>query len=522
MIQPLSYLNLINEVRVRTFVVCLDLVHSQRLPENFVMKRITPFGSLSLAVCATLLMPWSASAQPAETPKTTMLILSPASAPVPSLKYRLLPSSAELLPGDAAPIYLRAHGYEDSSLDEFWRQIREKSARWQALTLEDFPTVEVRDFVNRWSGKLKQIEFGTRRKTCDWNYTLPEQRLESVDILLPDAQSMTQWGRILALKARVEIAEKKYDQAIHTIETGLAFGRHLAEGPFLINGLIGIAMSHLVLEKVEELISQPGAPNLYWALTTLPRPLIDLRNHLEVEQKLVENLIPELTETELARPRTDTEWASLLSRMHERIVKWSRIYAENTKADSPLSILARWDLARFKAETLPAARESLKTSRIQTEPRLAAMSDDQVVVLYVAGEYRSLWDDLFKAGYLPPREALSQLSVPEVRLTAAHKPGPLALFASIHPTLRPALMAELRQDRHVAILRVIESLRLYAAAHDSRLPESLSEITEVPVPDDPATGKPFEYRLNGNSADLSGPQAGLARPGPSYRITMRH
>ena len=28
------------------------------------------------------------------------------------------------------------------------------------------------------------------------------------------------------------------------LETGLAFARHVAEGPFLINGLIGIAMSN--------------------------------------------------------------------------------------------------------------------------------------------------------------------------------------------------------------------------------------------------------------------------------------
>ena len=91
----------------------------------------------------------------------------------------------------------------------------------------------------------------------------------------------------------------------------------------------------MMLAPCDELIAQPGAPNLYWALTTLPRPLVNLRNHLEVEQKLVENLIPELTEAELARPRTDAEWTSLLSRMHEGIVKWSRIFGENPGADSP-------------------------------------------------------------------------------------------------------------------------------------------------------------------------------------------
>ena len=182
---------------------------------------------------AACFIPAAATAQPAAKPAEPAgpksLVLSPAPAPVPALKYRLLPSSAELVPGDAAPIYLRAHGYEDSSMDESWRQIRVKSSQWQGLPLKDLPVAEVRDFVGLWSGKLKQIEFGTRRKTCDWNYTLPEQRLDALNILLPDAQSMGQWGRIFMLKARVEIAEGKDDDAIGTIETGLAMARHVSE-----------------------------------------------------------------------------------------------------------------------------------------------------------------------------------------------------------------------------------------------------------------------------------------------------
>lgn len=488
------------------------------------MKRSTPTGLLSLAACMVLLIPLSAPAQtaakPAEPPKTKVLVLSPAAAPVPALKYRLLPSSVELTPGDAAPIYLRAHGHDDSGMEPAWRQIGEKSSHWRGLPLKDFPTAEVRDFIRPWSGKLKQIEFGTHRKTCDWNYTLPEQRLNAVNILLPDAQSMRQWGRLLALKVRLEIAEGKYDEAIHTTETGLALSRHIAEGPFLINGLLGIAMSNLALAHCDELIAQPGAPNIYWALTTLPRPLVNLRNHLEVEQNMVENLIPELTEAELARARTDAEWTSLLSRMHEGIVKWSRTFGENLGADSPVNLLAGWDLARLKSESLPAAKEYLKTSRKQTAGQLAAVSDDQIVAVYLAGSFRELHDDFYKTSYLPVPEAMPRFKAAEERIKTV-KPGPLAFFMHSQTIISRALEADLRLDRQVAILRVIESLRLYAASHDGALPGSLSQITEVPVPDDPATSKSFEYHLTGNSAVLAAEQAGLSTPRPSYRITLR-
>ena len=41
-----------------------------------------------------------------------------------------------------------------------------------------------------------------------------------------------------------------------------------------------------------------------------------------------------------------------------------------------------------------------------------------------------------------------------------------------------------RQDRNINQLRTVEALRLYAAAH-GKLPEKLTDITDVPIPLDP-------------------------------------
>ena len=59
------------------------------------------------------------------------------------------------------------------------------------------------------------------------------------------------------------------------------------------------------------------------------------------------------------------------------------------------------------------------------------------------------------------------------------------------------LGARTRMDRRVAALRCVEAVRLYAAAHDGKLPPSLDEIKDVPVPRDPVDDKPFGYRLVG-------------------------
>ena len=44
---------------------------------------------------------------------------------------------------------------------------------------------------------------------------------------------------------------------------------------------------------------------------------------------------------------------------------------------------------------------------------------------------------------------------------------------------------------------------MHAAANGGKLPATLSEVKVVPVPTDPGTGRPFEYRLDGNAATVS-------------------
>ena len=68
------------------------------------------------------------------------------------------------------------------------------------------------------------------------------------------------------------------------------------------------------------------------------------------------------------------------------------------------------------------------------------------------------------------------------------------------PFVRGVRIAEVRSQRDIAVLRMIEALRIYGADHDGRLPETLADMTDVPLPIDPMTGKPFGYRREGEVA----------------------
>jgi hypothetical protein len=440
-------------------------------------------------------------------PKVRELHVDPAPAPYPVLKYRLLPIESDRTPGNAAPVYLRISHEMREAVPKL---INEKHGAWIDAPTGPFPVLEARGLVDQFSTRLEQLDFGARRKRCDWDYTLSEQKERAIEILLPDAQQMRTWSRLLVIKARTEIAEHNYPAAIRTIETGISFGRHVAEGPFVINNLVGIAICSQMMDCVEKLIAEPDAPNLYWALTALPRPLVNIRAAMETEQRMGEYVIPEITD--LDRPRTDAEWTSLLDRLVDRLNALARMMRDQMPGGvNGKQIKA----ARLRDELLPKARAAF-----EGRPGLGTMSDDRAVVLYIAEKYRAMRDDAFKYLYLPLPDAIA------LRTAAARPPDddkamPFGLIGQIVPRLDAAHFAETRLQLWVDSLRVVEALRMTAAQAKGELPLRLANVAVVPIPVNPVTGKPFEYSREPGGAVLIGAVPSIPVNGFHYRISIR-
>src|SRR5262249_52295609 len=72
----------------------------------------------------------------------------------------------------------------------------------------------------------------------------------------------------------------------------LKMGRDVAEGATLIQALVGIAVCAVMLDEVDEWIQMPDAPNLYWALSDLPRPLISVRKPFQSERIVIDTYFP--------------------------------------------------------------------------------------------------------------------------------------------------------------------------------------------------------------------------------------
>jgi hypothetical protein len=80
-----------------------------------------------------------------------------------------------------------------------------------------------------------------------------------------------------------------------------------------------------------------------------------------------------------------------------------------------------------------------------------------------------------------------------------------------------------RLDSNLGLLQCIEAIRSYAASHAGQLPQSLAEIKEVAVPNDPMCGAPFRYSRTGTTAVLESTVSagGETRDEVHYQITVK-
>jgi hypothetical protein len=454
------------------------------------------------------------------------LTITPMAPQPPVLKYKLLPLLSELKDGNAVPIYLRLVHEQNDASRKRWM---ESPKPWNELPIEKLPLLEAKEFLfgvkdgRGMSYQLDQLDWGARSKLADWNYTIRPGHI--IELLLPDVQNMRGYVPMMALRARVQLAEGHFDAAAQSIATGFAFSRHVAEAPFLISGLVGIACARQFADCTADFIERPAAPNLYWSLSTLPNRLIDLRKAIDFEYRTTELEFPDLADLE--RLRSPAQWDTVLREFRAKLHMLGQLFNEGEGAAKTKK---EWQPNGTKPEDpatmapdLPKAKKLLTERLIMPSDVVAKMPPAQVLLLAIAGTERELRDASFKAAYLPYPDARRFVQAANQQLKSIPETELNLLPRLLLPAMLNVLTAQVRLDRQLAALRVIEAVRAHAAIHSGELPESLSQITEVPVPLDPGTGKPFEYRREGGKGILISRIADepLDKTGLRYTITIR-
>lgn len=115
----------------------------------------------------------------------------------------------------------------------------------------DISSPVVTDLLARHAATLDLIRRAADRDTCrfqrDW--TRP-----SIDMLLPEMQSLRTAARLLVLDARREAADGNAADALHDVARIGKIGRHSASEPLLISNLVGLAIDAMALETLAKVL----------------------------------------------------------------------------------------------------------------------------------------------------------------------------------------------------------------------------------------------------------------------------
>ncbi len=454
------------------------------------------------------------------------MTVTPAAEPTPALKHRLQLRSHELKPGNAATYYLRANA--DNGLSGVWKGVRKEFGEavdeWYrvVIPLSELPLDKVRKAASRFNGIVSDyIVPASYRQDCDWGYNLTELRGSDVYAFpLPGAQQSRSISRMLALRTRLAIAEGRYGDAIDHIRMNYRLARNVGKSPIFVCGLIGIAAADVTNRTALDLIAAPDSPNLYWALTELPRPLVDMREAVRLEMSIGTRLFSPLIDVE-STEHSPEEWARLIAdelKEFESLSTGSLFKGVSLADQDLLRAIAGAGLSML---VYPDAKQRLIQSGMDAE-YVEKIPVGQVVLIDAAREYQRIADEAEKWLYIPYPLAKKQMRRTEDELSGKRNQlqgglGPIIADILLPPTPF-ARRVQIRLEWKMAALRVIEALRMHAA-ETGKFPKSLDEIEVVPVPLNPITTKPYLYHLDGQTAVLELPFSD-GMPGVAYRYEI--
>jgi hypothetical protein len=436
--------------------------------------------------------------------------VQPKAPPVPTLKYQLLPTLEEMNPGNPVQAYLKCFMERNAWFND--PKIVAERDRWTEMPLARLP---VQQILRQYSGNLLgNIDYAARLDTPDWQCLIGLKK-EGGMYLLQDVSSVRTLSYTVDVRFRAQVAARHFDDAIASAKTMFAMSRHFGAYPCFVADMMGVRVLTMGVQALEEMVQQRGCPNLYWALSSLPSPMIDIEPGLRGEQQIYSS-VP-FTSLGSDEPMSGNELQKAIDRLDES----AQFFTAVDDGKKWIKGGARRSLESkiADAQNVAAAKQRLIDTGYEAK-KLSAFVPLQVIL---ADEYLALkqWQqDEIKVMLLPYWQAEPLLLAQRKNVLQDGDRG-----SSLRPFFSPVAggmtsVAELEQ--RIAMLRCVEALRIYAAEHGDRLPKRLDDLT-VPVPLDPVSGNALSYRLDGEIATIQGKPTALMpnyHPNPTFRVVI--
>jgi hypothetical protein len=410
--------------------------------------------------------------------------IQPAPVPLPALKYQLLPQLEELVPGNAGHEYLRC--FAEQRIFFFSKESLADRAHYLAAPLADLAKEKLHPYGR---GALDRADWAARMDTVNWQ-ELDRVRPDAGEAVSPELVPLRILSEALHARLRIAVASRDFDVAIRTARTMCALARHLGEYPSFEANQLGLLIAGRALQGLGEAVQEPGCPNLYWALTDLPVPLVELRKGFQGERALSAADLRLIDDA----PMTEVQIEDVVSRLSGRAA-----LARELTGREPHNLRSALKARAADAERVRTARARLVDARA-ARSLIDQLSPVQVILLDEKQEYTIRRDEAMRLLALPPWQA-------DFLARTERQGRGDGLFADLVPRVREGRSQQVLLEQRIGLLRQVEALRDYSAGHDGRLPAKLSDVG-LPPPLDAVTGRPFAYSVADGTARLAGAPVG--------------
>lgn len=477
-----------------------------------------------LAALAAVVTVFPAAAQPAPVPAdgkvTIPLTLTPTGEQKPTSRFLLQPQYTDLQPGEKIGGFLKCFMEQNVF---FNGENEKKRGEWNELPLDQLPLDQIKQqgilngiaYDPPFASLMVFMDQAARYDRVEWNIW-HNLRKDGVYTLLPEVQKLRNLASVLKVRMRAEVKAGEFPRAAETAKTILGLARTMEQHPTLIGYLVGVAIAAHAIDPLEEMVQQPGCPNLYWGLTDLGAPVLDMKTGAQGERTFLTEQMRQVIDA--PGPVPDEQFGPTLKMLDELL---SLDESKPNKRDPKRASTAYKRLAA-DPKAVAAAREFL-AANVNKPEVVKAYTPLQAVVVADVRHYAIYRDDMLKLLPLPLWQSAPLSAALDEDLKKVKAEGVLLLAPALAPSVMKVRQAQARLDQRVAYLRVIEAIRLHAHENGGRLPGSLDDI-KLPLPPDPVTGKPFSYNVkDGGVAVLHGenPNPGLPATNRYYEIRLR-
>ncbi len=447
------------------------------------------------------------SARTGNTPVRVTIPLHASAPQPPDLQYQLLPRAGDLHPGNAALGYATAIGLipvdrpaaESDDLDSL-----------RSVDLASFDEKKAETLLAPYAAALRQLRFAARYDTIDWQTGFLSQ---GADTPLPNLAPLRLLSNVLAVGIRLDLKRGDFAAAHDKLQTGYALARHLGRGDTLIQDLVGVAIASLMSHEVEEWIGIQGSPNLFWPLAYMPRPLVDSARALSMEKDDAYVSMPGLREMREGKTTVES-WTRFTNRFEDLQAGG---YAAGTSTRPAYK--QQMTATGFALLLYPSAKQWLIEHQHMTAQQVDQMPVAEVLGRYFPESFDASMDHTFRYMNLPPSVSLPALRKAEREFGQPGGAYTNLLARIVLPSLSRALYLSINANRTLDALQTVEGVRAYLAQHQA-LPPDLAAV-ELPLPDDPTTGKPFDYQARGGAATITSAPLDDPQPGDTlvYELT---